>query len=142
MKLVDKVIKGLLVTILIVAIISVIYLVVIHNPGEGYTEFYMLDHNNNTTDFPTNITQNTIEKINIGIRNQENQDMNYTVRIRKNQSIITQYNKTLKNNEESLTAYYVSSTRTRGDNQELNIELLKGNITEPYRTLKLRYNVI
>ncbi|WP_455645993.1 DUF1616 domain-containing protein [Methanosphaera sp.] len=142
MKLVDKVIKGLLVTILIVAIISVIYLVVIHNPGDGYTEFYMLDHNNNTTDFPTNITQNSIEKINIGIKNQENQDMNYTVRIKKNQSIITQYNKTLKNNEESLTAYYISSTRTLGDNQELNIELLKGNTTEPYRTLKLRYNVI
>ena len=70
MKLLDKIIKGILIIALIIAMISVIYLVVIHNPGEDYTEFYILDHNNNTTDYPTNMSQYSIGKINIGIKNQ------------------------------------------------------------------------
>lgn len=140
MKLVDKITKGILIIILIVAIISVIYLVVIHNPGEGYTEFYILDYNNNTTDYPTNISQYSIGKINIGIKNQEHEDMNYTIKVKHNQTTLTKYNKTLKDNEEVLTPYYLDSTSNLGP-QELNIELYKGNITQPYRTLKLEYNV-
>jgi uncharacterized membrane protein len=141
MRLIDKVIKGILVTILIIAIISVIYLVVIHNPGEGYTEFYMLDHHNNTTDYPTSIPQYSIQKINIGIKNEEHQDMNYTVKIKSHNDTITKYNRTLKNNEESITPYYIDRTSYIGDNQELDMELYKGNNSNPYRTLKLLYNV-
>lgn len=140
MKLVDKITKGILIVILIVAIMSVVYLVVFHNPGEGYTEFYMLDYNNNTTDYPTNMSIHSIGKINIGIKNQEHADMNYTVKVKKDNETLTKYNKTLKDNEEILTPYYIDSTSNIGI-QELNIELYKGNISQPYRTLKLKYNV-
>lgn len=140
MKLLDKIIKGILIIALIIAMISVIYLVVIHNPGEDYTEFYILDHNNNTTDYPTNMSQYSIGKINIGIKNQEHTDMNYTVKVKTNHTLLASYNKTLKDNEETITPYYIYSTTEIGMH-ELNIELYKGNVTQPYRTLKLRYNV-
>lgn len=141
MKLVDKIIKGILVTLLIVAIVSVIYLVVFHNPGEDYTEFYILDYDNNTTHYPTNVSQYSVEKINIGIKNEEHTTMNYTIKVKKDNYTIAQYNRTLKNNEETLTPYYFDETSRIGDNQKLQFELYKGNISEPYRTLNLRYNV-
>lgn len=142
MKVVDKVIKALLIIILILAIICVCYLVINPNQGEGYTEFYILDHNNNTTDYPVNISQGNIEKINIGLKNKENVMMNYSVVIKKDNITLAKYNKTLQNDQEEITAYYITSTSHIDDDQQLDIELYKGNNSNIYRSLKLRYNVI
>ena len=122
----NKIVKGALLTILIISIILVIYLVVIHNPGQDYTEFYIVDHNNNTTDFPINITQNSVEKIYIGITNQEHQDINYTIKVKENLQF----------------PYYLDQTKTKGINQTITFELYKNDTDNPYRTLLLRYNVI
>lgn len=141
MSTINKIIKGILITVLIIAIISVIYLVVIHNPGEGFTEFYILDANGNTTDYPVNVSKYSIEKINIGIKNHENMEDNYTVKIKKEQELIYQYNLTLKDNQNITIPYYMDCTNIVGDNQQLFIELYKGNISSPYRILNLRFNV-
>ena len=142
MKIVNKIIKAALIIILILAIVCVCYMVVNPNQGEGYTEFYILDHNNNTTDYPTNVSQYSIEKINIGIKNKENAKMNYTIVIKKDGYIQAMYNKTLQYDQEEITPYYLTSTSNIGDNQDLKIELYKGNTTSVYRTLKLKYNVV
>lgn len=142
MKIVNKIIKAVLIIILILAIVCVCYMVVNPNQGEGYTEFYILDHNNNTTDYPTNVSQYSIEKINIGIKNKENTKMNYTIVIKKDGYIQAMYNKTLQNDQEEVTPYYLTSTSNIGDDQDLKIELYKGNISSVYRTLKLKYNVV
>ncbi|WP_304123388.1 DUF1616 domain-containing protein [Methanosphaera cuniculi] len=142
MKIVNKIIKAALIIILILAIVCVCYMVVNPNQGEGYTEFYILDHNNNTTDYPTNVSQYSIEKINIGIKNKENTKMNYTIVIKKDGYIQAMYNKTLQNDQEEITPYYLTSTSNIGDDQDLKIELYKGNTTSVYRTLKLKYNVV
>ncbi|WP_308573772.1 DUF1616 domain-containing protein [uncultured Methanosphaera sp.] len=142
MKIVNKIIKSVLVIILILSIVCVCYMVVNPNQGEGYTEFYILDHNNNTTDYPTNVSQYSIEKINIGIKNKENTKMNYTIVIKKDGYIQAMYNKTLQNDQEEVTPYYLTSTSNIGDDQDLKIELYKGNTTGVYRTLKLKYNVV
>lgn len=142
MKIVNKIIKVALIIILILAIVCVCYMVINPNQGEGYTEFYILDHNNNTTDYPTNVSQYSIEKINIGIKNKENTKMNYTIVIKKDGYIQAMYNKTLQNDQEEITPYYLTSTSNIGDDQDLKIELYKGNTTSVYRTLKLKYNVV
>ena len=142
MNRINKIIKGILVITLIIAIISVIYLVVIHNPGEDYTEFYLLDSNNDTTAYPTNITQYSIEKIVIGIQNKEHRQVNYTVKIKKDGYLLTQYNHSLNNNEKIETPYYINSADKVGINQLLIIELYKDDIDAPYRTLTVRYNVV
>lgn len=139
---INKIVKGALLAILIIAIILVIYLVVIHNPGQDYTEFYMVDHNNDTTDFPINVTQNSVQKIFIGITNQEHQEVNYTVKISKDNQTISQFSKTLQDKENVEIPYYIRSTNKQGINQTLNIKLYKNNLTNPYRTLYLRYNVL
>ena len=142
MTLTNKIIKGALLSILIIAIILVVYLVVIHNPGQDYTEFYMVDHNNNTTDIPINITQNSVEKIFLGITNQEHQDMNYTIKILKDDVLISKFNETIKDKETIEIPYYIDATHEKGINQTLNFKLYKGNVSNPYRTLFLRYNVV
>lgn len=142
MTLLNKIIKGALVAVLIISIILVVYLVVFHNPGEDYTEFYIVDHNNNTTDYPINITRNSVEKINVGITNQEHQDTNYTVRIKKDNKTIYTVTKSLKDKENTEFPYYMDRTTKTGINQTVKFELYKNNETNPYRTLLLRYNVV
>ena len=137
----NKIIKGILVTVLVIAIILVIYLVVIHNPGEGFTEFYILDANNNTTDYPVNVTPYSIEKINIGIKNHENKEQNYTIKINKEKELIYQHNLTLQDNQNIVIPYYMDCTNIVGDDQQLILELYKENIKSPYRVLNLRFNV-
>ncbi|MEE1117070.1 MAG: DUF1616 domain-containing protein [Methanosphaera sp.] len=138
----NKIVKGALLTILIISIILVIYLVVIHNPGQDYTEFYIVDHNNNTTDFPINITQNSVEKIYIGITNQEHQDINYTIKVKKDNKTVFTNVKTIKDKENLQFPYYLDQTKTKGINQTITFELYKNDTDNPYRTLLLRYNVI
>ena len=124
----NKIVKGALLTILIISIILVIYLVVFHNPGQDYTEFYIVDHNNNTTDFPINITQNSVEKIYIGITNQEHQDTNYTIKIKKNNQSIFTDTISLKDKENIQFPYYVDQTKNKGINQTINLELYKHTV--------------
>lgn len=138
----NKIVKGALLTILIISIILVIYLVVIHNPGQDYTEFYIVDHNNNTTDFPINITQNSVEKIYIGITNQEHQDINYTIKVKKDNKTVFTNVKTIKDKENLQFPYYLDQTKTKGINQTITFELYKNDIENPYRSLLLRYNVV
>ena len=142
MKLIDKIVKGVLITILILAIIMVVYLVIIHNPGQDYTEFYILDSNHDILDYPLNVSEYSFEMIHIGIANHEHHQTNYTVEILKNKNLLTKYNKTLNDNEKIEIPYYIDRTNTYGNNQVLDIKLFEGNQTNPYRSLKIRYNVV
>lgn len=142
MILMNKIIKGILIVILIIAFLQVIHLVVFHNPGQDYTEFYIVDHNNDTLDYPINVTQNSVEKLYIGITNQEHQDINYTIKVVKDNQTITEFNETLSDKETLEVPYNIVSTKVKGINQTLSFELYKNNISAPYRTLYLRYNVI
>ena len=142
MTILNKIVKGALLAILIISIILVIYLVVFHNPGQDYTEFYIVDHNNNTTDFPINITQNSVEKIYVGITNQEHQDTNYTIKVKKNNKTIFTNTLSLKDKDNVQFPYYIDQKNKKGINQTINFELYKNDDKNPYRTLFLRYNVI
>lgn len=142
MSKINTIVKGALLAILIISIILVVYLVVFHNPGQDYTEFYMVDHNNNTTDFPINITRNSVALLNIGITNQEHQDMNYTIKVKKDNKTIYTLEKSLKDKENLEFPYYMDRTTNIGINQTIDFELYKNNDTNPYRTLYLRYNVV
>lgn len=140
MKLRDKIIKGTLISILLIAIFAVIYLVVIHNPGQEYTEFYILDSNHNSTDYPTNMTLHSTEKIFIGVQNQEHDNVNYTIKIYQDDILLKTYNMTLDNHEKKEITYYVNANKI-GEAQDLEFKLYKNNITNVYRSLKLKYNV-
>lgn len=142
MSKINTIVKGALLAILIISIILVVYLVVFHNPGQDYTEFYMVDHNNNTTDFPINITRNSVALLNIGITNQEHQDTNYTIKVKKDNKTIYTLEKSLKDKENLEFPYYMDRTTNIGINQTIDFELYKNNDTNPYRTLYLRYNVV
>lgn len=136
----DKIIKVVLIAILIIAVLSVIYLVVIHNPGQNYTEFYIVDSNHNTSGFANNLSVGQTGEIFVGIQNQEHETTNYTVEIKKDGRLLDKYNKTLDNHERNETPFYFKADKV-GQQQELELELYKNNITNPYRTLLFKYNV-
>lgn len=136
----DKIIKVVLIAILIIAVLSVIYLVVIHNPGQDYSEFYILDSNYNTSNYPNNLTVGESGELIIGIQNQEHELTNYTVEIMKDGKLINKFNKTLTNHERVETPFYFKADKS-GEKQEMELTLYKNNMTNPYRTLSFKYNV-
>lgn len=136
----NKIIKVVLIAILIIAVLSVIYLVVIHNPGQDYSEFYILDNNHNTSNYPNNLTIGQSGELIVGIQNQEHESTNYTVEIKKDGQLLDKFNKTLTNHECTETPFYFKADKS-GEEQEIEFTLYKNNITNPYRTLSFKYNV-
>lgn len=82
----------LLIILLIVSIGTTIYLVAYPNPGESFTEFYLLGPNGKATDYPTNLTSGTNGKVIIGIVNHEHQNTTYKMVVTSNGNKINERN--------------------------------------------------
>jgi len=77
----DKIVSVLIVASLIVTGAVLAYVVVMPKQGERYTEFYILDKNGTTEDYPKNLTVGENGRIIIGIVNHEGGEMNYTITV-------------------------------------------------------------
>lgn len=66
---------------LIIAMIAVTYIIVTPKKGEIFTEFYVLDPQRNTTNYPKNILAGENASVIIGLINHEYKQMNYTIEI-------------------------------------------------------------
>ncbi|MDO5851766.1 MAG: DUF1616 domain-containing protein [Methanobacteriaceae archaeon] len=140
MNTLNKIIKGFLITMIIICIISVVYLILIHNPGESYTEFYILGSDNTANNYPSNITLNSQKQVTIGIENHEHETQKYIIKLKKDNQTINEFNATL-NNYDKLEIPYNLTADKKGENQTLTLDLYKEGIDAPYRTLNIRYNV-
>jgi len=138
----NRIIKLFLCIVLVVSLVSVVYLVVFHNPGEGYTEFYLLDYDENITDYPINLSSGSVHKLLLGIKNQEHKGMDYTVKVKKEDEVITEYNISLEDKKSIEIPYFMDCTRLKGENQTLNFELYKSGEDAVYRKVFLRFNVV
>lgn len=78
---VDKITSILIVISLIVAGSVLVYVVLLPKQSDAYTEFYILDQNGTTSDYPKNLKTGEYGTIIIGIVNHENERTNYTIRI-------------------------------------------------------------
>lgn len=138
---IDKTLSVILIIALIAAVAITIYIVVFPQPGEKFTEFYILGPNGKAGDYPSNLTVSESGNMIIGIVNHEYANTTYELKVKLNQTILKDENITLTNNEKKEIAFTFKPTKI-GNNQKLEFLLFKppGNSTT-YRSLYLYMNV-
>lgn len=137
----DKTLSTILVIILIIAVVATVYIIVFPQPGEKFTEFYILGPDGKAGDYPTNLTAGDSGNVIIGIVNHENVDTTYKLTVKLNQNILKNEDITLKNSEKKEIPFKFTPTRT-GTNQTLEFLLYKlPDNSTVYRSLHLYIDV-
>ena len=136
----DRKISIVLIIILIAAVMATVYIIINPNPGEKFTEFYILGQDGKAGNYPTNLTAGQTGNITVGIVNHEQSTTTYNLLIKLNNETLKNESVTLLNNEKKEVSF--SFTASEGKNQKLDFLLYKlpdnDNI---YRSLYLEVDV-
>ena len=136
----DKKISIILIIILIAAVAATVYIIVNPNPGEKFTEFYILGPDGKAGNYPTNLTAGQTGTVNVGIVNHEQSTTTYNLIIKLNNKTLKNENITLLNNEKKEIPF--SFTASSGNMQKLEFLLYKlPDNSTVYRSLYLNVNV-
>ena len=135
----DKPLSIILIIALIIAVAATIYIVVFPQPGEKFTEFYILGPNGKAGDYPTNLSAGESGNITIGIVNHEYANTTYRLMVKNNRTILKNENITLTNNEQKEIPFKFNLPK---GNQNVNFVLYKLPDTQKvYRSLNLNVSV-
>lgn len=137
----DKGLSIFLISAIMVSFATLFYVVVTPKIGERFTEFYLLDQNGTTSDYPTDLIVGEEGKIMICIVNHEHENITYSLKVVFNGSLIIK-EKVFLNNNEKWEKLFLFKARKKGENQKLKFLLFKDQKTEAYRTLHLWIRII
>jgi uncharacterized membrane protein len=142
----DKILTILIIISVIIAIMTVFYVITVPPEGDSYTEFYIFDENKTTENYPKNLTISENGTVIIGVVCHEYERTQYTVEIelvnltgeRENRTL-KHYDLTLDHDQGNETVYnfYISNDGT----YKLQFLLYIKDNNEPYRELHLWINV-
>jgi len=137
----DKTLSVILIIVLIIAVAATIYIIVFPQPGEKFTEFYILGPNGKAGDYPTNLTAGESGNVTIGIVNHEYANTTYQLKVMLNKTVLKDENITLANNEKKEIPFTFKPS-TAGNNQKLEFLLYKlPDTAKVYRSVYLYLNV-
>ena len=75
----DKTLTIILIVLLVAAVGATVYIIVKPNPGDKFTEFYILGTGDKAGNYPTNLSVNETANVTIGIVNHEQATTSYTM---------------------------------------------------------------
>lgn len=133
----DKALSAALAVVILSALGFLVYFSAIPNRGERFTEFYILDAQGKTENYPTQVVLGEPVELIVGIVNHEYAETNYRITVRtngfKNAEIFTG---TLANNErwQERISFVPSGA---GEGQKVELCLYKNNETQPYNNNSL-----
>ena len=137
----DKILTGILIFTLFLAIAIIFFVVTTPKVGERFTEFYILDSSGKTGNYPINLKLNFPENVRVGIINHEYASINYSIEVRLDDNILTSASTGLNHNE-TWEKNMTFIPDKEGTNMKLGFLLFNSdNFTEPYRELHLWVNV-
>jgi len=118
----DKALTIIIIASIIIAVVSLVYVIIVPKQGEKFTEFYILGPNGLSDDYPNRLSLDENATGIIGIVNHEYQTINYTIEVWLiDQSIV--YN---EENDENQTVYdhmwFLDKTEISLDNFQLDVE--------------------
>lgn len=137
----DKTLTIILIVLLVAAIGATVYIIVKPNPGEKFTEFYILGTGDKAGNYPTNLSVNETANITIGIVNHEQTTTSYTMVSTLNDGTISDANYTLLNNETRMINYSFMPTQAGNQTLKFNLYKLPSNGTV-YRSVYIYLNVV
>ena len=126
----------MLAAVLILAVCGTILIIVLPQPGEPFTELYLLGASGKASDYPTNLTVGQKANVTVGVVNHENADVDYTL-------VATLANKTISNqsfglaNTQQWQGSISFTATTRGSGQKLAFDLYKQGDANVYRSVYL-----
>ncbi|MGB9979477.1 DUF1616 domain-containing protein [Methanobacterium sp.] len=136
----DKSLSIILIIAIIIAVVGTIYIVVFPQPGEKFTEFYILGPNGKAGDYPTNLTAGESGNLTIGIVNHEYANSTYQLVVKNNQTILKNENIILTNDNKTEIPFKFNLPK--GKNQSVEFLLYKLPDTQNiYRSLNLTVDV-
>lgn len=130
----------ILLAVLIVAILGTISIIVFPQPGEPFTELYLLGPSGKASDYPTNLTVNQTANVTVGVVNHENADVNYTLRVSLANTSVSTQSFSLANGQQWQNVTSFTPTHL-GLGQKLEFALYKGTDPNVYRSVYLYINV-
>ena len=101
-----------LIILFILSIVTTVYLIANPNPGESFTEFYILGPQGKAADYPTNVTAGKNQTVIVGIVNHEHKATNYTIVVQSNGTNMTTENITLQANQKLEIPYTFKLQKT------------------------------
>jgi uncharacterized membrane protein len=137
----DKTVSIILIILLFAAVAATVYIIVKPNPGEKFTEFYILGTGDKAGNYPTNLSVNQSANITVGIVNHEQSPTTYTMITTLNGRTISDTNYTLINNETRLINYSFMPTESGNQTLVFNLYKLPTNGTV-YRSVFIYLNVV
>ncbi|MCE5214508.1 MAG: DUF1616 domain-containing protein [Methanobacterium sp.] len=137
----DQKLSFIIIVAIIIACVSVVYLIISPIPGERFTEFYILGPEGKAGNYPTNLTTEESGELIIGIVNHEKTPSSYQVVVKLNDTILKNETINLKNDEKKEIKFNFQMNQS-GNEQKLEFLLYKlPNTLNPYRQLDLVVNV-
>jgi len=124
----NKTLTMLLAISIITVTCILLYVILTPKMEEKFTEFYLLDSNNRTDDYPTHLTIGENASVIIGIVNHEYKTINYTIEVwLSNQT--TEYNYTSEKNETVYNnLWFMDKINVTLDHKTIDIE--KGQLLQ------------
>jgi uncharacterized membrane protein len=137
----DKTLTIVLIVLLVAAIGATVYIIVKPNPGDKFTEFYILGPGDKAGNYPTNLSVNETANVTIGIVNHEQATTSYMMVSTLNGGTISNANYTLSNNETRTINYSFKPTVAGNQTLEFLLYKLPSNGTV-YRSVYIYLNVV
>jgi uncharacterized membrane protein len=120
---------------------AAIYLLNVPNTGDGLTEFYVLGAQGQAENYPTEMKIDAESDITLVIINHESQPETYTIMISMGDEINNSYGPIHLNDGQKWEGKVRLSPHKEGNNQKLELSLLKENQPDKPLTLFLPVNV-
>jgi uncharacterized membrane protein len=142
---VDKILVMIIVASLILAGVVLGYVIVMPEEGEKYTEFYILDKNGTTEDYPKDLKVHENSTIIVGIVNHEGSSTSYSLRINllnRSHVVNITWNFSITINDEEKNEFNFIFNITSSDTYVLEFLLFKGLQMDPYLELHLNEIVV
>lgn len=123
---------------IVVALAGIVYLAATPQPGEKFTEFYILDPQGKAEDYPQQVILGASVEVTIGVVNHEYQPAAYRVGITINGVRNKEINVGTLAHEQKWEQEISFVAQSAGDNQKVEFWLYKDNQVEPYLKDPLR----
>jgi uncharacterized membrane protein len=134
----DKALFIALVVAILAALGGIIYLAATPQPGEKFTEFYILNPQGKAEDYPWQVMLGANVEVTIGVVNHEYQPAAYRVEITINGAMSKEINVGTLAHEQKWEQEVSFVAQSAGDNQTVEFWLYKDNQLEPYLKDPLR----
>ena len=135
-----RVLSGILALAILGGIVALIYSVAVPFK-EPFTEFYILDSNGGTEDYPDELQAGEEAKVIVGIVNHEHETMTYRLEINPDGTTYKEIRQIVLEHEEKFEETVSFTLDKTGDNRKVEFLLFNSNDDEVYSSVLLRINV-